>query len=341
MSSELLPRQTPTLDDTLGAVFLGVIFSCILFGISTLQVYLYYHFYPSDSRLHKFSVAILWILDVLHVALTVSASYRYGVRGFGDLLGLGEVLWEVKLLVAVNVLIILLVQSLYAYRVWVLGGYHHGVLGYLVCGVVLGGFAVGIVLSYATYTVDHFVEIESISWAIYVSFTASTAIDIILSGAMCFYLLKSQGAGRVLNSRIAVLMQYTLSCGVFTSLCSVACLLSFVVAPDTLTFLAMSFILTRLYTNSFMAMLNARPRQRSPDSSGAVVSFTTPSHGQLTSSSVARSASLGRAHGQRSLSVNVHRDVQQLQSASDKYDLEMGSTSPQSSTQVHAYARGW
>ncbi|KAF7329440.1 hypothetical protein MKEN_00206100 [Mycena kentingensis (nom. inval.)] len=263
-----LPTQRPSLDDTLGAFFLGVIYSCILFGISSLQVYLYYHFYPSDSRLHKISVAVLWILDALHVALTISAAYRYTIKGFGDLLGLGLVLGEVKLLVAINVLITLLVQSLYAYRVWVLGAYHRGVLKYIVCGVVLGGFAVGIILSYVTYTVDHIGDVASISWEIYICFTASTTIDISLSAAMCFYLRKSQVAcgahGRVtaLNSRISMLMQYTLSCGVLTSLCGIACLLSFVVAPDTLVFLAMSFILTRLYTNSFMAMLNARPRHR-------------------------------------------------------------------------------
>jgi hypothetical protein len=68
--------QAQTLDNTLGAVFLGVVVSCMcviapitphlscllthgrrLFGVSALQVYYYYHYHPNDSLLHKLSVS--------------------------------------------------------------------------------------------------------------------------------------------------------------------------------------------------------------------------------------------------------------------------------------------
>ncbi|KAF7300785.1 hypothetical protein MKEN_01303800 [Mycena kentingensis (nom. inval.)] len=365
MSSEtVFSMQAPTLDNTLGAVFLAVIFSSILFGISTLQVYLYYHFYPSDSRLHKFSVAILWVLDVLHLALTISSAYHYGVWGFGDLVGLGVVVWEIKLLVAINVVIILMVQSLYAYRVWLLGGYHHGVLGYLVCAAVLGGFAVGIVLAYATYSINSFAEITGISWAIYACFSASTTIDIILSAAMCFYLRKSKGNERALNSRISTLMQYTLSCGVFTSACSVACLFSFVLMPNNLIFLSLTFILTRLYVNSFMAMLNARARQRTSTTTLSISGVgSSPSHHQLSSFSFPHAAYVQRTVSVRrdwekpaapppidvELQIQNHGQSQSPASyqSSAKYDWEV-SPSPTSSAPTPAqpmptytYARGW
>ncbi|KAJ6505612.1 hypothetical protein DFH09DRAFT_1000649 [Mycena vulgaris] len=249
--------QLPTLGNTLGAVFLGVVISCILFDVSTLQVYNYYHYYPHDGLLHKLSVRIFRLLDLTHLSLTV---YHYGVLGFGNTDGLQEVIWAIKLHTAINVIIILMVQSLYAYRVWLLGGYHHGVLGYLVAAVVLGGFGIGIVLAYETYSINVWSEAADISWAIQSSFAASTAIDVVISVAMCYYLRKSKGTELRLNSRISTLMQYTLSCGVFTSACSLACLFTFILMPNNPVFLALTYLLTRLYVNSFAAMLKRVPR---------------------------------------------------------------------------------
>ncbi|KAF7292212.1 hypothetical protein MIND_01248600 [Mycena indigotica] len=305
MASMPYTMAAATLDNTLGAVFLGVVISCILYGISVLQVYLYYHFYPSDSLLHKCSVTFLFFLDSLHLALTVSAAYHYAVTGFGHEAGLQEVVWQIKLGVAVNVVVILLVQSLYAYRVVLLSGYHQGVLGYLVCAVVISGFAVGIVLAYETYTVNTWADTADIAWAIYACFSASTTIDVVLSGAMCYYLKKSQGAERVLNSRISTLMQYTLSCGVFTSACSVACLFSFILMSNNLIFISLTFILTRLYANSFMAMLNARARRRptqAPAPSGPHPS--TPYHLHSPSPSVV----LDGTYVQRRVSITREAD---------------------------------
>ncbi|KAJ7685925.1 hypothetical protein B0H17DRAFT_1072932 [Mycena rosella] len=257
--------QAPTLGNTLGAVFLGMAISCILFGVSTLQVYFYFHYYPTDGRLHKLSVGFLWLLDATHLSLTIYSTYHYGVLGFGNVDGLQDIIWAIKLHTAINVIIVLMVQSLYAYRVWLLSGYHHGVLGYLVAAAVLGGFAIGIVLAYETCTISVWSDTASISWAVQASFAASTAIDIVISVAMCYYLRKSKGAELRLNSRISTLMQYTLSCGVFTSACSLACLFTFILMPNNLIFLALTYLLTRLYVNSFTAMMNARQRAPRPE----------------------------------------------------------------------------
>ncbi|KAJ7118083.1 hypothetical protein C8R44DRAFT_878718 [Mycena epipterygia] len=88
--------EDATLANALGAVFLDVIFSAILFGVSSLQVYYYYHYYPHDTLLHKCSVALLWCLDATHLVLATFSTYHYGVLGFGDVAGLGVVSWSTK-----------------------------------------------------------------------------------------------------------------------------------------------------------------------------------------------------------------------------------------------------
>ncbi|KAJ3841423.1 hypothetical protein F5878DRAFT_14400 [Lentinula raphanica] len=250
--------QSRTIDNTLGAVFIGIIGATFLFGITTLQVYLYYHHYQGDSRLHKLAVAVLWILDTVHLVLIVHAVYHYTIKGFGDLNNLNFIVWSVKVQVTINVVIILFVQSLYAYRVWILGGYHHGVLGYI-AGVVAGGFGIGAALAYKIYTIQMFEELHTISWSIDLSLATSTAIDFTISSTMCYYLHKSRcSESWQLNSRISTVMQYSLSSGLFTSACSLSTLFTYTLMPDNLIYLSLQFLSTKFYVASFLAMLNAR-----------------------------------------------------------------------------------
>jgi ABC-type sulfate transport system permease component len=58
----------------------------------------------------------------------------------------------------------------------------------------------------ARYTISTWSQAARIAWAVEASFAASTAIDMIISVAMCYYLRKSMGRERVLNSRISGLM---------------------------------------------------------------------------------------------------------------------------------------
>ncbi|KAJ4479133.1 hypothetical protein J3R30DRAFT_3882105 [Lentinula aciculospora] len=262
--------QSQSFDNTLGAVFIGMVGATFLFGITTLQVYLYYHHYNRDSHFHKFAVAVLWILDTTHLVLIVHAAYHYVIKGFGDAFNLAFIVWSVKVQVTINVIIILFVQSLYAYRVWILGGYHHGVLGYIVAGVVLGGFGIGVVLAYKIYTIQMFEELHTISWTIDLSLATSTAIDFTIASTMCFYLHKSRGSESQLNSRISTVMQYSLGSGLFTSACSLSTLFTYTLMPNNLIFLGLQFLSTKFYVGSFLAMLNARQhRTKNADGQGS------------------------------------------------------------------------
>ncbi|THU83234.1 hypothetical protein K435DRAFT_871487 [Dendrothele bispora CBS 962.96] len=249
----LISSPTPTVDNTTGAVFLGAIGASILYGITTLQVYLYYHRYLHDSRLHKVSVGVLWTLDTLHQALTIHAAYYLAFKSSGAT----TIVWSTKLQVAINVVIVLIVQSLYAYRVWKLSGFHHGYLGYI-ASVVAAGFVVGVAFAYQVYAASTFESLQGITWAIDTSLATSTTIDFIISLAMCYYLRKSRGSEQRLNSKISTVMQYTLSSGLFTSAVSLSTLFTFTLMPNNLIFLGLQLLVTKFYVGSFLAMLNAR-----------------------------------------------------------------------------------
>ncbi|KAK0445938.1 hypothetical protein EV421DRAFT_2034396 [Armillaria borealis] len=83
MSSQPSPA-IPSLGNSFGALFIGAIISAI---ITNLQTLIYYKKYPNDSWLYRYSVALFWVLDTLHVALGTHALYYYLIDMYGNFLG--------------------------------------------------------------------------------------------------------------------------------------------------------------------------------------------------------------------------------------------------------------
>lgn len=272
----------PTLNNTVGALLLGLCAASFLDGVITVQMYQYYYRLKQDFIRHIVAVALLWILDFMHLALTIHVVYTYIITGWGDFAGLERILWSIKLQVILNVVIVVLVHALYVSRVWILGGYHNGILGYLAAAFVGGGFVVGVILANVLYGIDSFDDLGSISWAIYASLATATIIDFTISVAMCYYLWKSEGTETKLNLRISRMMQYTVGSGLLTTACSLSTLFTYWFTPNTFVFLGVEFLLTKLYVGSFFAMLNARERsdlrnnQSSTTLPGSWVSLRTP-----------------------------------------------------------------
>ncbi|KAJ7807000.1 hypothetical protein B0H14DRAFT_3882173, partial [Mycena olivaceomarginata] len=302
--------STQAVDNTLGALFLGVAVSCCLVSVRCRYITI-----TTTTPTTAYYTRFVCVLDTTHLCLSIASTYHYGVSGFGQHDGLDTIVWPIKFQAAINVVIILVVQSLYAYRVWLrefplsypfrdlpsqpappVSGYHNGMLGYIVAGVVLGGFGIGAVLSYEISTVNRWSDSGRVAWAIESSYAATTFIDIIISIAMCYYLRKGVTEESPLNSRISRIIQYTLSCGGVhqrglrrVSLRCASSSASVSVPPSThayspgwmdvhtvlphaqeLVFFALGYLLTRLYVNSFMAMMNSRDRARTNSNSNSV-----------------------------------------------------------------------
>ncbi|KAF5310492.1 hypothetical protein D9611_012309 [Ephemerocybe angulata] len=266
MAPMLTSLADTSLNNTIGAAYLGVVGAGFLFGVTTLQMYSYYHSYPKDPIFQKASVAVLWVLDAFHLALVVHAVYQYAITGFGDVAGLLVIQWSVQLQVTINVIVILMVHCLYTMRVWKLSGYHRGVLGYISVSVVAAGFAIGLFLSFKVFKAKFFSDLDDMAWVIAAALGTSTAIDFFIAAAMSWYLHKSRGVGSRLNSRIDLVMQYSLGSGLLTSACSLSAMFTYLLLPNTFVFLGLEFMLTQFYVGSFLAMLNARSRTRMPKS---------------------------------------------------------------------------
>ncbi|KAK0431978.1 hypothetical protein EV421DRAFT_1851419 [Armillaria borealis] len=246
---------------TLGAIYLGATIAAVFYGITILQTAVYYKVNPNDPRIFRYTVAFLWILDTLHVALSTHALYFYLIESFGNYLDLLKVIWSFPLQLVFNMLVATCVQGLYAIRIWKLGRHFHVVLPYFIFLAVAATFGTGLYVIYDTYTLSSFLGISTIRTSIYAVFSTMVGADFAISGAMCYYLHRGKSMTNLSSTTrtIVRLMRVVVISGLLTSVCSLLTLVTYIVWPDTLIFMALgTFILPKLYINSLLAMLNSR-----------------------------------------------------------------------------------
>ncbi|KAK0430959.1 hypothetical protein EV421DRAFT_1912321 [Armillaria borealis] len=134
----------PSLGLTFGAVYLGTMAAVILFGITNLQTVIYYKKFPGDWWVYRYSVASLWILDALHVALSTHALYHYLINLFGNFVAIYNIVWSLKISILINVLIVMDIQALYTARLWQLDDSSYKVVLWFIVLSVAAAFSSGI-----------------------------------------------------------------------------------------------------------------------------------------------------------------------------------------------------
>ncbi|KAH9920026.1 uncharacterized protein BXZ73DRAFT_104841 [Epithele typhae] len=230
------PTPPLSLDDTLGAGFLGLVAASCFYGITVVQTFIYYKRNEMDPGFLKGLVFFLWILDSLHLALVVHAIYFYAVINFANPAALEVLVWS-----------ILIVSSL----------------------TVFGG---SIAFPVKAFQLPSFTALPTISDILYVALGAGVVADLIIAASMCILLARRRTGFSKTDSTVRVLMIYSVNTGALTSLCALLCLITYASMPTNFVFIAFYFVLPKLFLNSMLATLNAR-RPLREGNSGAMMSF--------------------------------------------------------------------
>ncbi|KAK0221311.1 hypothetical protein IW262DRAFT_1459490 [Armillaria fumosa] len=287
---------SPPIGDTLGALYIGSIIAAVLFGITNLQVVIYYKKYPNDWWFYRYSVAFLWVLDALHVALSSHALYFYLIDKYGDLVGVLESNdLSMQLQLDVNVVI----AVVYAIRLWKLGAHLHKILPWFVLLAVAASLGAGIFVIYDISVVPNLIAVSTIKVWNVESFNGHggshrCSHNVLLPTQeqknynFLFYgwfnlWFNATGSGFGVNNKVGHLFDPTAQVvHGHNSACSLLTLITFIVLPESLIFLGIHFALSKLYVNSLLAMLNYRreKRAKNPDTErggqpiSAILQFT-------------------------------------------------------------------
>ncbi|KAK0438298.1 hypothetical protein EV421DRAFT_1825673 [Armillaria borealis] len=227
-----------------------------------------------DPRL-KVMVVIVFLLDTVQQVFVTHTLYEYLVVHYFDPANLGVVEWSLLAQVAPSGFIALLVQSFFTYRVYICKAFlplltlsilttsivsrKNIPITLFLGSLVLGEFGVTIAYFVRGWSVKLVAEIPSKLTDLSRSMNAvGAAGDMCITISLIYLLQRSKSGFRRTDAMMNQLILFSLNSGLLTSICAITSLILVLVCPDTFLYITFYIILGRLYTNSFLATLNAR-----------------------------------------------------------------------------------
>ncbi|KAG7086069.1 hypothetical protein E1B28_003589 [Marasmius oreades] len=254
-----------SIDNTFGAGLLGAILTAILYGVTSVQTYLYFVNYPKDPARLKSLVSVIWsvqlldiwasmslssvpsprVLDTAHVAVVTFSIYHYLVTKHFSLPEHSNRCTRARVLYA---------PGLHQLVRWTLTP--------LLVLLVLLHFVFGletVAWLFIKTTFENFNRSQEVKLAAATPFAIFAVLsDIGVAASLCALLHEGRTGIKKTNAIITTLMIYAVNRCLLTSVVAVTEVIVFIATPDALWYLAIDFVIGKLYANSLLASLNSR-----------------------------------------------------------------------------------
>ncbi|RDB21584.1 hypothetical protein Hypma_011247 [Hypsizygus marmoreus] len=247
---------------TFGALLLGGVFAAVLSGVVAIQVIIYYKLYPDDSPRLKLLVFFVWFLDTCHTGFVWAALWDYLIAYYGDFSRIDFIPWHLATTIAFTAVLTFAVHCFFARRILLLS--HRN--WFLTIGILI--LAVLRLIS-ACATTGEMINLHSFTefkakftWLFTLGLSLSSAVDIIITGALSFFLHTSRSGTTNLNVVIDSLIRYAFETGFLTMAGTIVSMICWVSMPGNLIFMGLHFVISKLYSNSLLVTLNMRENLR-------------------------------------------------------------------------------
>ncbi|KAF7295956.1 hypothetical protein MKEN_01410100 [Mycena kentingensis (nom. inval.)] len=269
----------PAVDNTLGALQIGVLVSYLLFGITTAQTYTYYNRFKADSTWLKSGVAIVWALELAH-ALTIGMStYFYTITDYGNRVsGLQNVHPSFIAVIFFTATVTCVCDPAFLHI-----PHPHALAGGRIIPAILA--TTSLVATSGTLAVctgnNRTWTAMSAHWntVILAACSLSVGVDVGIAGRLVHILLQTrQKEFAKTTALVNKIIASTIETGVLTSMCSLATIVfvnlishgltsktnqsQYSTMSKTFIWVAILAIKSRLFSNSLLANLNARTKLR-------------------------------------------------------------------------------
>ncbi|KAJ8469276.1 hypothetical protein ONZ45_g16942 [Pleurotus djamor] len=297
---------------SVAAMEIGIVASSFLFGIVTLQAWIYFSSYPKDRKRLKALAAALWLLEFAHMICVGHLLYEGTIGTYKDQqhLMFENPPADIDLAILFSGMTGCLVQAYFADRVrrftkrlWL-----PIFLWFLIFLTMLGTIAVCIVSF--TSGLQNFTE--NWGWVSTASWVLSAVIDSTIACCLAWALLRHrQSALQFSHNLIDKIILMTISTGALTSVFDIVTAICFLVMPYKLIYLGLYICIARIYANSFYVSLNARNGFRHNETNNAHThTFKFATSAQSNSTNTTTTASIpGLAHDDRSNPLIELKDV--------------------------------
>nr|VWP01046.1 Uncharacterized protein [Ganoderma boninense] len=269
MSSTQGTPVVVTSDDlasTFGVLLIGFIFSVVLYGLTFFQTYIYYTRFPADHMGTKALVGALWLVSHFAVVkvFTLPRAYRYLIT---DFMTAFNQLNTTQTFIAEEVLstvLIVAVQCYYAFRLWSVANKRLPIPVFIVILALVSGVLnlIGIV---NIARQDLFFEIVTNSVKVFrgIGLGIAVAADIVIVGAMFWCMQPSRNPGMAKPEGFYEnAIVYCFNRGTVFTVIQILFLIIFLALPHSQGWIVLGWVTSKVYVNSFLAMLNFRNTHR-------------------------------------------------------------------------------
>ncbi|KAJ7123251.1 hypothetical protein C8R43DRAFT_1031970 [Mycena crocata] len=248
-----------TFDNTLGAMVIGFAASCVVFGVLLTQVWTYFSRYNSDSRVYKFLVIFILLLEAADQAFIGYFVYFYTVSSIGNPTAIftGDNTWSFILQQAIGTFAGTIVKICFATRVYRFSEKNIWITGFLVL-LSVGQLGVALIFTAQAFVLKTIPEVFSLKTIATISLGLGVFTDVVTAAALCFFLRRLRTGYKAADSLVRQLVTDAINTGVLTTAVSLATLILFNFLSGNLIFAATYFLLSKLYAVSFLATLNTR-----------------------------------------------------------------------------------
>jgi len=296
-------------NNTLGALEIGTLISSVLFGVLTMQVYVYYKNFPEDKPSLKFLVAIVWLLELGHTICTCMELYQGTITYYGNPL---RYLLNAPTSLIVGFLLAIftacLVQVFFAQRIRVVSG-KFWLAG--ICWVLsFAALVLTIIAAVIALRVPETFELNQKWWPLFVTVLAMLAgIDVSITAILCWYLANKRKSAYLGTTTIVDhLIRWSIETCFLVSLSSVAGCISLVTMKDNLVWVGILIPIAKMYSNSLLASLNGRAGLRGADGRKDDMELTSSSRRHGTLNSQPSRSGVEPVRVEMSTVLNVHSD---------------------------------
>ncbi|KLO06591.1 hypothetical protein SCHPADRAFT_685250 [Schizopora paradoxa] len=249
------------IDTSAGAIFIALVLTSILFGVTCTQAIHYFQRCRADHMFIILSVAGLLLMDTTLMSLIAYGSYVFVVKAIGDLTVLLLVPRTLAATVIVSLTTVFLVRGFFVYRIWLLSKCSKFIL-FLNTILLFGSYGSGLYSGSKILGVRLTLELANLSWEIYSILCPGIIADFCIASTMCYYLFRSRNEFSKTNSLVNTLAAYAINTGLLTVIWDLCMIIAYAKASHTLLFVIFFLSISKLYINALLASLNSRPAMR-------------------------------------------------------------------------------
>ncbi|KAJ7078541.1 hypothetical protein B0H15DRAFT_954439 [Mycena belliarum] len=253
-----LPPLPPNIATLTAPLIIGELLGTYLFGILTVQFYMYNLSFPHDPKYIKWLVYVVFLLDLASTIMCFADSYHWFAAGYGNIASLNDIWLSAFDTRMIGAFLAAIVQCFYCYRLWKLNKY-----AIPVCIVVVGAALAQIIAGIYGAVVGHRAVTFAAAGPLVLSATyvvniGAAAADVLIAITMTILLTRARTVHAQTDYIVKRIINLTVETNLLSSTLAVLTVILLVGVPNTNYFTCPSIVLGKIYSNSLLLMLNNR-----------------------------------------------------------------------------------